>query len=86
MGNLKQLVEQCGGAVVYQEEIDICLPHAIRKLKLIIGREGDGNGERLKPYYLAQILWEIISLERFSRSIKIARSERQSKACKNEKT
>lgn len=69
MGNLKQLVEQCGQAFVYQEEIDIYLPHAQRKLELIISREGDGNGERLKPYYLAQLLWEIISLERFSRSI-----------------
>ena len=67
--SFKQLVEECGQAEVYQEEIEFCLPQAKRKLELIIGREGDGNGERLKPYYLASILWEIISLERFSRSI-----------------
>lgn len=67
--SFKRLVEECGQAEVYQEEIDIYLPHAKRKLELIISREGDGNGERLKPYYLASILWEIISLERFSRRI-----------------
>lgn len=72
MGNLKQikrLVEEYAQGAVYQEEIDVYLPHAKRKLELIISREGDGNGERLKPYYLAQLLWEIISLERFSRRI-----------------
>ena len=32
---------------------------AIRKLMRIISREGDGNGERLKPYYLEELTREM---------------------------
>ena len=31
---------------------------AITKLSWIISREGDGNGERLKPYYLEELTRE----------------------------
>jgi hypothetical protein len=33
-------------------------PLAERKLNWIIGREGDANGERRKPYYLAKLIEE----------------------------
>ena len=57
---------------ISKKEIELCLPQAVRKLDLIIKREGDGNGERLKPYYLAKLLCEVISLKRFSREINSA--------------
>jgi hypothetical protein len=34
-----------------------------RKLEWIISREGDANGERRKPYYLAQLIAEAIRAE-----------------------
>lgn len=39
---------------------------AKRKLARIIEREGDADGERLKPYYLAQLVAEAVTAERFS--------------------
>lgn len=36
------------------------LPQAMRKLEWIISREGDADGERLKPYYIAQLVAETI--------------------------
>jgi hypothetical protein len=38
---------------VYQER-------ALQKLQWIISREGDADGERTKPYYLAQLIAEAI--------------------------
>lgn len=37
---------------------------AKRKLARIIEREGDGDGERRKPYYLAQLIAEAVRAER----------------------
>ena len=41
--------------------------NARRKLKWIISREGDANGERKKPYYLAQLIAEAVRQEAMSR-------------------
>lgn len=64
--NLKEMVEKYAETKVLQEEIDVYYPQAERKLQLIIQREGDHNGERRKPYYIAMLLAEIINIERFS--------------------
>ena len=40
-----------------------CRARAVRKLDWIISREGDMGGERLKPYYLAQLIVEQIQAE-----------------------
>lgn len=40
--------------------------YADRKLKIIIEREGDADGERCKPYYLAQLISETVRANRFS--------------------
>lgn len=48
--------------------IEAALPSAQEKLKRIIKREGDANGERLKAYYIAQLVVEAIeqsAMERF---------------------
>ena len=63
---LKEMVEKYAGYDIKQEEIDIFLPQAERKLELIIQREGDHDGERRKPYYIAMLLSEIIGVERLS--------------------
>ena len=72
MQTIKGTVEELSNNSVSLEKIELCLPQAVRKLDLIIKREGDGNGERLKPYYLAKLLCEIISMERFSKEINSA--------------
>lgn len=56
--------------MITQEEIQACLPQAIRKLHLIIEREGDANGERLKPYYLEELIRECVALERFAKKLR----------------
>ncbi len=40
------------------DELQEAFSRAARKLKRIIKREGDASGERLKPYYLHQLILE----------------------------
>lgn len=40
--------------------------YADHKLKIIIEQEGDADGERCKPYYLAQLISETVRANRFS--------------------
>ena len=44
---------------------------ADRKLQYIIGRYGDANGERRKPYYREQLIQEADKLHIWRRSNKI---------------
>lgn len=64
--DFKEMVEKYAEIEVTQEEIDVFLPQAKRKHSHIINREGDLNGERNQPWYLATLLGEIINMERFS--------------------
>lgn len=41
--------------------------YAERKLKGIIDREGDGDGARRQPWYLAQLIAETVRGSRFSK-------------------
>lgn len=62
----KSLVEHYLGRDIPSELIEETLPTAKRKLDRIISREGDADGERLKPYYLAQLIAEAIRSIAFS--------------------
>ena len=62
----KKLVEKYTGMTVTQLEIAKYLPYAQKKISHIISIDGDLRGERRKPRYLAAVLGDIISGERFS--------------------
>lgn len=64
--DFKEMVEKYAEIEVTQEEIDAYLPQAKRKLSHIVNLEGDLDGERNQPWYLATLLGEIINMERFS--------------------
>jgi len=63
---LKALIKKYIRASVTDEETEKYLPYAKQKLEYIIASEGDSDGNRSKPKYLAHILAEIIENERFS--------------------
>ena len=62
----KSLIQKQVGIEVTDEEVEENMPYAKRKLSHIISREGDLNGERNQPWYLATLLGEIINMDRFS--------------------
>lgn len=63
MDEIKSLAEEYLGIPIPQEVFEDVVPQALRKLEWIIDREGDANGERLKPYYLAKLVEEAIRQE-----------------------
>ncbi len=66
MNDLKALAEKYAKSEITDQEMSTALPQAERKLKLIISREGDENGIRRKPFYIAQLIAEIVALDRMS--------------------
>lgn len=66
---LQQQAEQYLGAGIEPSEWDRAKPYAEHKLKGIIEREGDANGARREPWYLAQLIAEIVKGSRFSQFI-----------------
>ena len=54
------------GREITDAEWEAALPRAKAKLEWIISREGDGDGERRKPYYLGKLVEERISEDAFS--------------------
>lgn len=60
MKEIKGLAEKYLGMEISRELFEMELPAAMRKLEWIISREGDADGERAKPYYIAQLVAEII--------------------------
>ena len=60
MEELRQQAEHYLGTEIEPSEWDKAKAYAERKLKGIIEREGDGDGERRKPYYLAQLIAETV--------------------------
>lgn len=63
---LKQLAELYLSDFMSDSEYEKAEKQAKRKLARIIEREGDADGERLKPYYLAQLIAEAVTAERLS--------------------
>lgn len=64
--DLKSLSEQYLSSAISQREFEQAEMQAKRKLARIIEREGDADGERRKPYYLAQLIAEAVRSDRFS--------------------
>lgn len=48
-------------------ELSDALPLALRKLDLIIKREGDADGKRVEPKYLAMLIAETLRSQKFQR-------------------
>ena len=66
-GTLRQQAECFLGAEIPSPEWDKATVQAERKLKRIIAREGDADGKRREPWYLAQLIAETVKGSCFSR-------------------
>lgn len=63
---LQRQAEQYLGAAIEPSEWSEAKTYAERKLKGIIDREGDADGARREPWYLAQLIAETVRASRFS--------------------
>ena len=63
----KEIVELNLNDILSDSEYFQAKAQAKRKLARIIEREGDANGERLKPYYISQLIYEAIVSNRFTK-------------------
>ena len=63
--------EQYLGTAIDPLEWDGAKAYAEHKLKRIIDREGDADGARREPWYLAQLIAETVRGNRFSRLTKL---------------
>lgn len=63
---MQQQAEHYLGAAIESSEWGEAKAYAERKLKGIIEREGDGDGARRKPEYLAQLIAEAVIACRFT--------------------
>ncbi len=63
---LQQQAEHYLGGKIEPSEWDNAKAYAERKLKNIIDREGDADGARREPWYLAQLIAETVKGSRFS--------------------
>lgn len=66
MTEIKALAEKYLGAPIPPILYEGALEKAARKLERIISQEGDADGERLKPYYLAQLVAEALRIDIFT--------------------
>lgn len=53
LDEIKRLAEKYLGAAITEDVFAMEMETALRKLEWIISREGDADGERTKPYYIA---------------------------------
>lgn len=75
--DLKQEAENCLGAEIASSEWAKAKEYAERKLKNIIERFGDEGGARREPWYLAQLIAEVVSQNRFSQfTLELARFDK----------
>lgn len=63
---LREQAEQYLCTEIEPSEWDKAKAYAEQKLKGIIEREGDGDGARRQPWYLAQLIAETVRGSRFS--------------------
>lgn len=68
---LQQQAEQYLGSQITPSEWDGARAYAEHKLERIIEREGDADGARREPWYLAQLIAETVRGNRFSRLTKL---------------
>ncbi len=71
MSNLKALAEIELGDSISDDEMKKAEQYARRKLDWIISREGDAQGERRQPWYLAMLISETVYQNRFSEACRI---------------
>lgn len=64
---LQQQAEQYLGSQITPSEWDGARAYAEHKLERIIEREGDADGARREPWYLAQLIAEAVKGNRFSK-------------------
>ena len=64
---VKQQAEQYLGSQITPSEWDGARAYAEHKLERIIEREGDADGARWEPWYLAQLIAETVKGNRFSK-------------------
>lgn len=64
---LRTLTEKYLGASILPGEWDKAKEDAERKLRWIIGREGDADGARREPWYMAQLIAEAVRASRLTR-------------------
>ena len=63
---LREEVESLLGVSIAESVFARAYEHAKRKLARIIEREGDADGERLRPYYITQLTAEAVREQSFS--------------------
>ena len=66
---LQQQAERHLGSEIRPSELEAARAYAERKLAYIIDREGDANGARRQPDYLAQLIAETVRGSRLSRCL-----------------
>lgn len=74
-GDLRTLAEQYLGTPITDREWLKALPQSAVKLGYVIAREGDADGERKKPYYLARLIEEAVRADRLERYLYGMRNE-----------
>jgi transcriptional regulator with XRE-family HTH domain len=65
-------------APVTEDEVIVAIPPVMEKLQRIIQREGDADGVRLKPQYIAKLIAEHIRNERFAAECQLRYMKKQS--------
>ncbi len=68
---LQELTEDDLGAYITPPEWDRAKTYAEKKLASIIEREGDLNGARREPWYLAQLIAEAVQVNTLSIKLKL---------------
>ena len=63
---LRQEAEKRLGSEIHSDEWDEAKAYAEHKLETIIAREGDADGVRREPWYLAELIAETVYARRFS--------------------
>ena len=67
--SLRRRAESYLGSSIAPSELEEAKAYAERKLAYIIDREGDANGARRQPDYLAQLIAETVRGNRLSRCL-----------------
>lgn len=77
---LKEMAEEYLGSLIRQDEWIPAKQMAEKKLEWIISREGDSGGVRRELWYLAELIAEMITANRFSRfSFEVTQLYRETK-------
>lgn len=74
---LRQQAEQYLGTAIMPQEWSEAKAYAERKLDGIIEREGDADGARREPWYLAQLIAETVRSDRFSKFLDALHEQRK---------